>query len=245
VKHVGASAARFCKKPDPACWAFLLFGDDDGVIADASLSLRIALSGKRSDAEIISLDQDHIKREPAILFDALEARSLLGNDRIIRVTTTGDKIAALLLEAIKIGDSAPDRFGAKLVITSGTLAKRAKIRAGIEAAKHAAALQFFSDETGDISAMARAKLNAQKVEIDDDALALLVSELPGHRGMANQEIEKLALYGRNRARPAYYFGHLSHLYSSCLAKRGHTPDASPCPQRGWWRSWDEATAPGF
>ena len=200
MKHVGASATRFCKKPDIGCWAFLLFGDDDGVIADASLSLRISLSGKRSDTETITLDQDQIKRESAILFDALEARSLLGNDRIIRVATTGDKIAALLLEAIKLGDATPDRFGAKLVITAGTLAKRAKLRAGFEAAKYAAALQFFSDETGDVSAMARAKLAAQKVEIEDEALALLVSELPGHRGMANQEIEKLALYGHGLRR---------------------------------------------
>jgi len=89
VKQVGAQAARFCKKPDPSIWAFLLFGDDAGIISDASLSLRIALSGKRSDVETITLDQDQIKREPAILFDALEARSLLGNDRIIRIATTG------------------------------------------------------------------------------------------------------------------------------------------------------------
>jgi len=51
-----------------------------------------------------------------------------------------------------------------------------------------------------LSAIARAALTAQNVEIEDDALALLVSELPGHRGMANQEIEKLALYGHNLGR---------------------------------------------
>lgn len=200
MKHIGAQAVRFCKKPDISFWAFLLFGDDEGVISDASLSLRTALSGKRADTETITLDQDSIKREPALLFDALEARSLLGNDRIIRIAVTGDKIAALLLEAIALGESSPERFGAKLLITAGALPKKSKIRAGIESANHAAALQFFSDETGDVSALIKAKLASEGLTIEEDALAFLVAELPGHRGMANQEIEKLALYGRGLER---------------------------------------------
>lgn len=200
MKQAGAGATRFCKKPDPAIWAFLFFGDDDGVIADASLSLRMALAGKQADTEIITLDQDAIKRTPAILFDALEARSLLGNARIIRVDTSGDKIAALLLEAVAMGEASPGRFDAKLIITAGQLAKRSKLRATIEMAKMAIALQFFSDEAGDISAIARSKLASHNVEIEDEALALLVAELPGHRGMANQEIEKLALYGHRLGR---------------------------------------------
>jgi len=117
------------------------------------------------------------------------------------VRTTGDKIASLLLEAIALGESSPERFDARLIITAGTLQKRSKLRTTIETAKHATALHFFADETGDVSALARATLAKHKVDISDEALALLVSELPGHRGMANQEIEKLALYGHGLARP--------------------------------------------
>ena len=201
MKLVGAGADRFCKKPDPAQWAFLLFGDDEGVIADASLSLRTALSAKRSDTETISLDQDQIKREPAVLFDALEARSLLGNDRLIRVATTGDKISSLLIEAMKLGEENKGRFDAKLIITAGILPKRSKLRAGFEAAKHATALHFFSDNAGDLNALMREKLAMYGVEISEDALVLFTNELPGHRGLANQEIEKLALYGHGLSRP--------------------------------------------
>jgi len=201
VKQVGAQAARFCKKPDPTSWAFLLFGDDDGIISDAALALRIALSGKNSDLETITLDQDNIKREPALLFDALEARSLLGNERLIRVQITGDKIAALLIEAISLGETSPDRFGAKLLISAGSLPKKSKIRTRIETAKHATALHFFSDEAADVATLVKAKLAEHAITIEEDALAGLVNELPGHRGMANQEIEKLALYGHQLERP--------------------------------------------
>ena len=195
MKLAGAQAVRYCKKPDPGCWAFLLFGNDDGVVSDAAIALRVALSGKRSDTENITLDEDDIRREPALLFDALEARSLLGNDRIIRVRTTGDKIASLLLEAIALGDESVNRFDSKMIVTAGGLQKRSKLRTHIEAAKHAMAMHFYEDETGDVAELARKKLGEHQVEIEQDALALLVSELPGHRGMANHEIEKLALFG--------------------------------------------------
>jgi len=67
MKQVGAQAAKFCKKPDPQSWAFLLFGDDDGVISDAAKSLRIALSDRQAETETLSLDQDDIRREPSSL----------------------------------------------------------------------------------------------------------------------------------------------------------------------------------
>lgn len=200
MKLAGAQAVRFCKKPDPGCWAFLLFGGDDGVVSDAAIALRVALSQSGSETENITLDEDDIRREPALLFDALEARSLLGNDRIIRVRTSGDKIAALLLEAIALGDESRNRFDAKMIITSGALQKRSKLRTHIETAKHAMAMHFYEDETGDVADIARKKLAMHRVEIEEDALALLVSELPGHRGMANHEIEKLALYGHDLGR---------------------------------------------
>lgn len=200
MKLAGIAASRYCLKPEPPTWAFLAFGDDEGVVSDASFTLRRALSEGRQNTETIILDQDQIKRDPAQLFDALEARSLLGEDRIIRVSTTGDRIAALLLEALTLGEAQPDRFEARLVITAGALAKRAKLRTGFEAAKNAIALHFYSDDTSAISDHTLNTLKPHQIEIEQAALALFVSELPGHRGLANQEIEKLTLYGANLGR---------------------------------------------
>ena len=201
MKYAGSKAHQFSKSPDPASWAFLVFGDDEGVVSDTSRQIRQAFFGGRDDLELITLDQDHIKREPATLFDALEARSLLGNPRLIRVPTTGDKIASLLLEAIRLGEADPKRFEAKLVITAGSLQKRSKLRSTIEGAKHATALHVFADNVGDILKLTRDRLAKHNVDIDDDALALFARDLSGHRGLANQETEKLALYGHGLGRP--------------------------------------------
>lgn len=201
MRLAGPQAVRFCEKPKPDIWAFLVFGDDEGVITDNALALRTALAGKAQDTEFITLDEDEVKKDPATLFDALEARSLLGAKRIIRVRTTGEKASSLILEAIALGENDPQRFDAPLIVTAGALAKRSKLRSTIESAKHAAALHLYSDTGENITALVREKLRSESIEIEDQALAMFTSELPGHRGLANQEIEKLALYGQGLGQP--------------------------------------------
>lgn len=201
MRFAGAQASKFCSKPDEKIWACLLFGSDGGIVSDQALTLSTSFSKRRSDTEIIRLSDDEVRKEPALLFDALEAVSLLGFERIIRIQTSGEKISKLLLEAIALGEADPNRFAAKLIISAGTLAKRSKLRSTIEGARHAAALHFFDDEAGDVVNLTRTKLKADKVDIDEGALALFASDLPGHRGMANAEIEKLALFGLGLGRP--------------------------------------------
>ena len=201
MKFTGAKAEAFCSKPDRKIWACLLFGSDGGLVFDQARSLCASHAANHSETETIRLSEDDIRRDPSLLFDALEAVSLLGFDRIIRIQTTGDKVAKYLLEAIALGEENPERFAAKLIITAGPLTKRSKLRAGIEMAKHAAALQFFDDEAADILALTKTRLQADQVDIEEDALALFSTDLPGHRGLANSEIEKLALFGIGLNRP--------------------------------------------
>ncbi|MEM9669672.1 MAG: DNA polymerase III subunit delta [Pseudomonadota bacterium] len=201
MRLAGAQAVRFCEKPKAGIWAFLIFGEDEGVVTDNALVLRTALAGIATDTEFITLDEEDIKKEPAILFDSLEARSLLGARRVIRVRTTGEKASSLILEAIAMGEADPERFDAPLLITAGTLGKRSKLRSTIESAQNAAALHLYSDTSENAAALVREKLQSEGVEITDSALATFAADLPGHRGLANQEIEKIALYGRGLERP--------------------------------------------
>jgi len=200
MRLAGPEAVRFCEKPKSDVWAFLVFGDDEGVVMDNALALRTALAGKAPETEFITLDEDDVKKDPATLFDALEARSLLGAKRVIRVRTTGEKAASLILEAIAMGESDPQRFDAPLIVTAGALAKRSKLRSTIESAKNAAALHLYSDTSENMAVLVRQKLSNENIEIEDTALQLFAADLPGHRGLANQEIEKLSLYGQNLGR---------------------------------------------
>ena len=196
MKLQGNSAERFAKKPDPACAFALVFGDDEGVVADTANAL-IKAWEKAQPSTVLSLDEDDVKREPAQLFDALEAVSLLGDGSIIRIRTKGEKLFSLLKDVL---DLPPERVAAKLVVQNGSLNTRSKLRTAFEAAPNAAALHLFSDTAADMSDLVRQFLSGRSVEITPDALSLFVGGLPGHRSLANAEMEKLAVYAHNLGR---------------------------------------------
>lgn len=197
MKFQGNSAERFAKKPDSACQFALLFGDDEGVVADHANAL-IKAWEKAAPATVQTLDEDDVKRDPARLFDALEAVSLLGDATILRIRTKGEKLFAILKDVLALP---PERVAAKLIVQNGALNTRSKMRTAFEAAPNAAALHFFSDSTADMSDLVRSFFQSRQVDIDSDALSAFVGGLPGHRSLANAEMEKLAVYAHNLGRP--------------------------------------------
>lgn len=198
--HKGRAAEGFARRPDPEIWAVLVFGEDEGLAFDAGQAL-IANWGGKQGMDVTLLDDDTIKKEPALLFDALEAASLLGDARAVRVRTSGDKIAALLAEAIEMGEKSPGRFAAKLLVEAGSLPAKSKLRSAAESARRAACLQLFAEEEADVASRVKTALLSEGAVIDPPALDAFVGDLPGHRTLANSEIEKLALYARGLGRP--------------------------------------------
>lgn len=188
------TAAGLAKAAKSGIWAVLIHGEDEGVANDQARAL-IGAWNTGGSAEVTSLSEEEIRRDIAGFFDALEARSLLGEARILRVRTNGDKLAKPLLEAVEAGEKTADRFGAKLVVTTGTLAKKSKLRKGFEDARLAGALHVSADDTDDVIALVSDALARDGVEIEAAALARFAGGLPGHRRLAHMEIEKLALYG--------------------------------------------------
>jgi len=196
MKLQGNSAERFAKKPDPACQFALIFGEDEGVVADAANTLIRAWT-KNDPATVLTLDEDEVKRDPSKLFDSLEAVSLLGEGTIIRIRTKGEKLFTLMKDVLALPT---ERVAAKLVLQNGSLNTRSKLRTAFEAASNAAALHLFADSDADMSDLVRAFLKDRGVEIDDEALSDFVGGLPGHRSLANAEMEKLAVFAHNLGR---------------------------------------------
>ena len=196
------SLSGFLRKPDPALWCLLVFGDDEGVVNDTAEKL-IDAWGKSSPngVNIITLDDDDIRREPHQLSDRLETASLLGETDIVRVRTSGEKIAKPILDLVATAESRGVPFANRLILLNGSLNKRSKLRTGLENAKSAGALHVFADTADSLRDFVTARLADANVTIDDDALDDFVSQLPGHRGLANQEAAKLALYGHDLERP--------------------------------------------
>ncbi|WP_300377459.1 DNA polymerase III subunit delta [Henriciella sp.] len=197
-----AALSGHLRKPDPALWCMLVFGDDDGVVSDTADSIAKAWSASAAGgAKVLTLNDDDIRREPHLLNERIETGSLLGETDIIRVRTSGEKISKAILGLVEQADQSQSPFQNRLLILCSGLNKRSKLRAGLESARLSAAIHVFADSDHSVRELIQARLDTDGIAIDLDALDRFAANLPGHRGLANQETDKLALFGRGLGRP--------------------------------------------
>jgi DNA polymerase-3 subunit delta len=187
---------RFLNKPDPAIRCVLLYGRDAGVVRDRANQLAGKVTAHPDDPFDVALLTDRdLDGDGARLEGELSAQSMMGGRRLVRLRLSAEKTDKAVAEAVAAhaaGAFNPDAF---LLIEAGELPARASaLRKAAEAAAGAAAIPCYEDEPGDVARLVRETLAKDKVSLEADALALFVARLPRERGVARQEIERLALY---------------------------------------------------
>jgi DNA polymerase-3 subunit delta len=188
---------RFLGRPDPAIRAALIYGRDMGVVRDRGHQLAAKLVPNPDDPFDVSLltEQD-LADDGGRLEGELAAQSLMGGRRLVRLRLTAekpaaDKLAAEALDRHAKGELNPDAF---FLIEAGNLGRESALRKAAEKANAAAAIPCYEDEPGDVARLVRDLLARDQVSLNADALQLFVARMPKERGVARQEIERLALY---------------------------------------------------
>ncbi len=188
---------RFLGKPDPAVRAVLIFGRDMGVVRDRGHALAARVVPNPDDPfDVAQLTEQDLSDDGGRLEGELAAQSLMGGRRLVRLRLTAekpavDKLAAEALERHAKGELNPDAF---FLIEAGDLKKDSALRKVAEKAQAAAAIPCYEDEPGDVARLVREVLARDQVSLNADALQIFVARLPRERGVARQEIERLALY---------------------------------------------------
>jgi DNA polymerase-3 subunit delta len=111
--------------------------------------------------------------------------------RLTAEKPAADKLAAEALDRHAKGELNPDAF---FLIEAGNLGRESALRKAAEKANAAAAIPCYEDEPGDVARLVRDLLARDQVSLNADALQLFVARMPKERGVARQEIERLALY---------------------------------------------------
>lgn len=186
---------RFLKAPDSNIRAALIYGRDRGGVRERADKLAGVVTKNPDDPfDTAMLNDDELG--DGRLEGELSAISMMGGRRLVRVRFTGekagpDKSAADALTAHVEGKLNPDAF---FLIEAGALGRDSALRKVAEKAASCATIPCYDDEPGDVARLVRESLNADKVGLDSAALELFVSRLPRERGVARQEMERLALW---------------------------------------------------
>jgi len=190
VKIEPRQVDAFLKKPDPRVRGVVVYGNDDGLIAERALALaRTVCEDLKDPFRVVDIAGDVLKGDPARLADEFGAMSLMGGRRVVRVRPAGEETTAALenlVEAVA-GD-------ALIVIEGGNLTPRSGLRALAETEACLAALPCYMDNEAALVALVDSAARAQGLSVDPDALEWIVERLGGDRGQSRSEIDKLLLY---------------------------------------------------
>lgn len=190
---------RFLEKPAGRAGIVLVYGPDDGLVAERAEKLVRSAGGRGDDPfSFVRLDGATVADDPARLIDEATTVSLFGSRRIVWVRDAG---ARNILPAIAPLLEPPDT-DALVIVEAGDLKKGTPLRKRIEDHPTAIAIACYSDGVAEISRLIDAELGPSGLTIDRDARELLESLLGGDRLASRGEIRKLCLYAQGSGRIA-------------------------------------------
>jgi DNA polymerase-3 subunit delta len=200
MKIQGASIRRFLDKPDKAVRAVLLYGPNESFVHEAAQTLAAWAVGKSDDPYAVTkLGEDEIKKDAARLGDALAAQSLLGGPTVVWARISGKGAdGAIEHELAAIERNEP---GGYLIVEAGDLGSTAPLVKQFTAAKNGAVIAFYEETEAERAQYARSLAKDLGLKFEHGAEDTFLAALPADRGMARQEIEKLALYAHKLERP--------------------------------------------
>jgi DNA polymerase-3 subunit delta len=198
VKLGGAEARAHLRRPDPRFAATLLSGDE-GRVAEARRSLLLGLAGPGAEAEVrlARLGGAELRRDPALLPDAVKARGFFPGPRVVWVEEATDGCAPALAAALA-GWAEGD---ARILLTAGTLPARGALRTLAERDARIAAVALYDDPptAADMLDLAReAGLGTLDPAAREEILALAQGLSPGE---LRDLLGRLALYHHGEPGP--------------------------------------------
>lgn len=195
VKITPREADRLIANPDSQYRAFLVFGPDRGLAHERAGKLVKSLLEDPNDPFALSqLAEEDLKSDPAALADAMAAMSLTGGKRVVRVRLSGETGSAPVLDVLDAIESDAGGIEATLIVESGDLTPRGKLRKAFEPAKRAAAIACYADNAQSLEDLARSMLASEGLTLEDSAWGHWLPRLEGDRALARGEIEKIILY---------------------------------------------------
>jgi len=192
------SADRFCESPKADVAGVLLYGENQGLVEERTKKLISGLLGADPDPiQIVDLTAARLKETPSLLADEVQARSLLGGRRIIRLRDNNAQIVKTLPDILS--SAAPG--DAVIILMSGTLPPRDKARKLFEDHDRAAAIPCYADDNASMERFVGSFLSKQQAPADPAVRGYLASQLGTDRQIAQRELEKLELYALSLDRP--------------------------------------------
>ena len=172
---------------------FLLYGENVGLKKDIKNIIKMAIERKDSNIEILSLYESEILDNEENFYNFVYTGSLFSKKKIITIFEATDKLIK------KISD-VYDKYSENvfLIIFSGILEKKSKLRIFFETNKKTICIPCYLDSEKDLEIIAQSELRKNNILLSRESINLLIEKSNSDRNNLRNEIEKIKSYSLNK-----------------------------------------------
>lgn len=190
MQYKQAQIEKYLKKSDPAVKCFVVYGSNEGLVAEYVKKLTATVSKDLYDPFcVVYLNASDVNADPGILFSEYTSQSLMGGRRVI-VIRDGDNNLTKHFKMLLEGTSSDTL----VIVSSGSLNKKSSLVALGESREDMAVIACYEDRDEDVFATVRSQLSENGLTIGNEALQLLCARLSNDRKTNLGEIDKLITY---------------------------------------------------
>lgn len=191
MKLKSGQIAGFVKQAPQQSAGALLYGPDSGQVYEYAKAIAAsAVADPKDPFLVVELTEEIVKADPARLSDELNALSLMGGRRLVKLEAESDAIGKLIAELFAV-DPLPEAY---LLVTAGELSPRSALRASFEAHPKLAALPCYKDEERSLQQLVRQGLDNAGIRYTREVIDYLAQNMGSDRRVTLNEIDKIVLY---------------------------------------------------
>lgn len=182
---------NYLKKKDAQIRAVLLYGQNEGLIAEYVKKLVLSVSADAYDPfSVVYLNWDDVKTDVGILVSEFNSQSLMMSRRVIVLRDADNNFTKVLDELMQSSKS-----DTLLVISgSSTLNGKSSLVNLANGSEQIVSVACYEDRDENIISSVKAILIEKGITFSSDALSFLCSRLSNDRKFNTNEIEKLITY---------------------------------------------------
>ena len=140
-----------------------------------------------------TFEESEVIQNKNSFFADILSKSFFENEKLIIITRVTDKIKDIIEEILERGIE-----DLVIVLNSGTLEKKSKLRALFEKGKQTVCIPFYEDSNQTLSSIVNNSFKERKISISQESINLIVQRCRGDRQNLLMELEKIKSYYTNK-----------------------------------------------
>ena len=165
---------------------FLFYGNNEGFKDDEILKIT-------KNKNLTLIEEKEILNETESFFNNINSGSLFDKEKIILIKRVTDKIYKIIEEI-----NQKKTKDIKIILNSGALDKKSKLRNLFEKNKDMICIAYYPDTNEILLKLAKSFLERNKISISNQDINLIVNKCGGDRILLKNELNKIFYYSVNK-----------------------------------------------